>query len=94
MLATTQERITESNTTNRLTIIAKYVEDSQHEDAYVGDFHNILQSMRHLRLELSQILMQINYSSEQVSGGSEQVSNGAQAFKAKILVWNAISSIV
>jgi methyl-accepting chemotaxis protein len=52
---------------------------SQHEDAYVGDFHNILQSMRHLRLELSQILMQINYSSEQVSGGSEQVSNGAQA---------------
>ncbi len=52
---------------------------SQHEASYIGGFKNILKSIRHLRLELSQTLFQINTAAEQVSGGSDQVSIGAQA---------------
>lgn len=52
---------------------------SRHEDSYTGGFKNILKSIRHLRLELSQTLFQINAAAEQVSSGSDQVSTGAQA---------------
>ena len=52
---------------------------SQHEDAYVGGFRNILMSLRRLRLALSGTMQQIDRAAEQVSAGSSQVSNGAQS---------------
>ncbi len=51
---------------------------SQHRDAYVGGFENILLSMRNLKLKLSDTLLQINRSADQVSEVSEQVSMSAQ----------------
>lgn len=48
-------------------------------DKYVGDFTSILNSIRKLRDNLNNTLMQINQSADQVSAGSEQVSSGAQA---------------
>jgi len=51
---------------------------SSHRDAYVGDFQSILHSMRNLKVELSEILRQINTSAEQVSSASNQVSSSAQ----------------
>ena len=51
---------------------------SAHRDAYVGDFQNILQSMRTLKQELSGTMRQINASAGQVSSASNQVSMGAQ----------------
>ena len=52
---------------------------SQNEDSYVGAFHNILQSVQHLRDNLSDTLRQINLSADQVAAGSDQVAAGAQA---------------
>lgn len=49
------------------------------EEAYVGGFKGILESVRKLNNQLSHTLGQINESSEQVASGSEQVSSGAQA---------------
>ncbi len=51
---------------------------SQHRDAYVGEFQNILLSMRNLKVKLSDTLLQINRSADQVSEVSEQVSMSAQ----------------
>lgn len=51
---------------------------SQHRDAYVGDFQSILHSMRNLKVELSAILRQIDTSAGQVSNASSQVSSSAQ----------------
>ena len=51
---------------------------SSHREAYVGDFQNILLSMRTLKVELSNTMRQINISANQVSSASGQVSNGAQ----------------
>ena len=51
---------------------------SAHRDAYVGDFQNILESMRTLKMELSGTMRQINASAGQVSAASGQVSTGAQ----------------
>ena len=51
---------------------------SAHRDAYVGDFQNILLSMRTLKVELSNTMRQINASAGQVSSASNQVSMGAQ----------------
>ncbi|MCI9643199.1 MAG: methyl-accepting chemotaxis protein [Oscillibacter sp.] len=51
---------------------------SAHREAYVGDFRNILQSMRTLKQELSGTMRQINASAAQVSSASNQVSMGAQ----------------
>ncbi len=51
---------------------------SSHREAYVGDFQNILQSMRTLKMELSSTMRQINASAAQVSAASNQVSMGAQ----------------
>ncbi len=51
---------------------------SQHRDAYVGDFQSILHSMRNLKVELSEILHQIDTSAEQVSSASNQVSSSSQ----------------
>ncbi len=52
---------------------------SRHRDAYVGDFQSILGSMRNLKVELSEILRQINTSAEQVSNASNQVSSSSQS---------------
>ena len=49
------------------------------EQNYIGDFENILLSVRKLHRKLSVALSQINTSADQVSAGSEQVSSGAQA---------------
>lgn len=51
---------------------------SRHREAYVGEFENILVSMRNLKLKLSNTLLQINRSADQVSEVSEQVSMSAQ----------------
>ncbi len=51
---------------------------SAHRDAYVGDFQNILLSMRTLKVELSNTMRQIDGSAGQVSSASGQVSTGAQ----------------
>lgn len=51
---------------------------SQHREAYVGEFQNILLSMRNLKVKLSDTLLQINRSADQVSEVSEQVSMSAQ----------------
>ena len=51
---------------------------SRNREAYVGDFQSILDSMRNLKLELSDILRQINDSADEVSNASGQVSSSAQ----------------
>ncbi|MCI8648265.1 MAG: HAMP domain-containing protein [Firmicutes bacterium] len=52
---------------------------SRNREAYVGDFQSILHSMRNLKVELSQILCQLDTSAEQVSSASNQVSTSAQS---------------
>ncbi len=52
---------------------------SSHRNAYVGEFQNILTSMRTLKLELSNTMRQIDASAGQVSSASGQVSVGAQS---------------
>lgn len=51
---------------------------SSHRDEYVGGFQTILESMRALKIELSNTIRQIDNSAGQVSSASGQVSNGAQ----------------
>jgi methyl-accepting chemotaxis protein len=48
------------------------------ENAYVGELHDVLKSVRVINVSLSDTLAQINLSAEQVSSDSEQVSTGAQ----------------
>ncbi len=52
---------------------------TQHEDVYVGSFQDILLSMRHMKTELSNIIMKVNRSAEQVSSASTQLSVSAQS---------------
>lgn len=52
---------------------------TQAEDSYVGDYEEILLSMRRLNRTLSQTLKQIALSSEQVEVGSNHVASSAQA---------------
>ena len=51
---------------------------SSHRDAYVGRYQKILQSMRTLKVSLSNTIRQIDSSAGQVSSASSQVSVGAQ----------------
>lgn len=51
---------------------------TQHGEAYVGSFQNILLSMRHMKESLSDVLMQVHGSASQVSSASQQLSAGAQ----------------
>ncbi len=51
---------------------------TQHEDAYAGSFHNILLSMRHMKIALSDAMLQVNHSAQQVSAASNQLSASAQ----------------
>lgn len=46
---------------------------------YVGDFDQLLQSVRKINISMSDTLEQIRSASEQVSAGAEQVSSGAQS---------------
>ena len=52
---------------------------SAHREAYVGGFQSILQSMRTLKVELSNTMRRIDASASQVSSASGQVSTGAQS---------------
>ena len=51
---------------------------TQHKEVYVGSFHDILLSMRHMKEELSDVIQQVNRSAEQVSSASDQLSASAQ----------------
>ncbi len=51
---------------------------SSYRSTYVGDFENILLSMRNLKIEMSNTMRQIESSAGQVSAASGQVSAGAQ----------------
>jgi methyl-accepting chemotaxis protein len=48
------------------------------EDVYVGSFHSILLSMRHMKIELSHVIRQVNTSASQVASASNQLSASAQ----------------
>lgn len=48
------------------------------ESMYVGEFMNVLLSMRHINLSLSETIYQINQSADQVSTGADQMAGGAQ----------------
>ena len=49
------------------------------EEVYIGDFKPLLESIRHMNLNLSETMRQINDASDQVASGADQVSSGAQA---------------
>ncbi len=51
---------------------------TQHEDVYVGSFQDILLSMRHMKIELSDIMRQVNHSADEVSSASNMLSTSAQ----------------
>ena len=51
---------------------------TQHEEAYVGSFQDILHSMRNMRVELSGAMRQVNHSAEEVANASSQLSSSAQ----------------
>ncbi|QHI73601.1 methyl-accepting chemotaxis protein [Aminipila terrae] len=53
--------------------------DSECSELYVGGYENILIAMNHLKENLSDTLVQIEYAASQVETGSDQVSDGAQA---------------
>lgn len=52
---------------------------SKNKDCYVGEFSDILSSMKVLKREMVSILKEIDRSADQVSGGSENVSGSSQA---------------
>lgn len=51
---------------------------TQHKDAYVGTFQNILRSVYHMKAQLNDIMRQVNHSAEQVSSASVELSASAQ----------------
>ncbi len=53
--------------------------ESAKQDAYVGEFHNLLDSARRLKTQMIDILQKIDTASDQVASGADQVSSGAQA---------------
>ncbi len=52
---------------------------SKIHEAYVGDYHGILEAMSKLRDTMNDVLCQIDVSADQVNSGGEQVSSSAQA---------------
>jgi len=48
-------------------------------DAYIGNFHSLLDAQDLLKQELIQTLRELDTSSDQVNSGADQVANGAQA---------------
>ena len=53
--------------------------ESKKRELYIGDLAPLLASMKNLKDNVSDTLLQINHSAEQVASGSDQVANGAQA---------------
>ncbi len=51
---------------------------TKHEEVYVGSFRDILLSMRHMKVELSNAMLQVNHSAEEVASASNQLSSSAQ----------------
>ena len=51
---------------------------SQSEESYIGDFANLLTSVRELRVKLSETLYHIQESATQVMHGSNQMANSSQ----------------
>lgn len=49
------------------------------EESYIGDFNNILLSMRKLNITLSDALLHIGEASEQVAAGARQMADNAQS---------------
>ena len=71
-----------SDMDNTLSSIANGNFDVKNENAdevYVGDFHNLVDSVGIITARLSDTLRQIKVAADQVSGGADQVSSGAQA---------------
>lgn len=52
---------------------------TKHEKAYVGSFQDILLSMRHMKVQLNEIMQQVNRSAQEVSSASVQLSASAQS---------------
>ena len=52
---------------------------SKDRSIYIGDFVNVLESLRHLTRGLSATILQIGQAADQVAAGANQVSDGAQA---------------
>ena len=52
---------------------------TEHEEVYVGSFRNILLSMRHMKVELSRAMTQVNHSSQEVAMASDHLSASAQS---------------
>ena len=52
---------------------------SKDHSIYIGDFVNVLESLRHLTRGLSTTMLQIGQAADQVAAGANQVSDGAQA---------------
>lgn len=55
-----------------------FTTESQSEESYVGDFENLLTSVRELKTKLSQTLSHIQESATQVMHGSNQMANSSQ----------------
>ena len=53
--------------------------DFSNEELYQGDFHPMLESMKHISYTLSNTMQEIKEASEQVSSSSDLVSGGAQS---------------
>ena len=51
---------------------------TQHEEAYVGSFRDILSFVNHMKAQLNHIMKQVNYSAQQVSSASVELSANAQ----------------
>ena len=51
---------------------------TKHEEVYVGSFRDILLSMRHMKVELSNAMLQVNHSAEKLASASNQLSSSAQ----------------
>lgn len=49
------------------------------QELYKGDFIPLLESIRRMNINLSNVMHQINDASDQVASGADQVSSGAQA---------------
>lgn len=53
--------------------------ETDHQEVYIGDFKGLLISIRQLKEQLSNTLIEINESSSQVAMGAEQMAQGAQS---------------
>lgn len=49
------------------------------DDAYIGEFHQMIESMRVLKYDLSNTLREINEASAQVDAGASQMADSAQS---------------